>query len=81
MRFTQKPGALYAILLGTPPAATVTLRGLRSEPGMTASLLGLDTPLTWQQASDGVTISFPASLPAAPALALKISPQPALAAG
>lgn len=81
VRFTQKPDALYAILLGTPPGASVTLRGLHGEPGMTAHLLGLDRPLTWQPASGGIRISLPASLPAEPALALKFSPQPVMAAG
>jgi len=80
VRFTQKPDALYAILLGTPPGSSVTIKGLSAGPGMTGSLLGLDPPLAWQQANDGVTISFPAVLPAAPALVLKLAPHPSMAA-
>jgi len=59
VRFTQKPDALYAILLGTPPAAAVTLRDLRAAPGTALHLLGFDAPLAWQQTDDGVTVSFP----------------------
>jgi len=81
VRFTQKPDALYSILLGTPYGASVTLSGLRAEPGMTANLLAFDAPLAWQQSSDGITVSFPTPPPAAPALSLKLTPQPSARAG
>ena len=78
VRFTQKPDTLYAILLGTTPGVSVTLSGLRAAPNMTASQLGFTPPLAWQQASDGITISFPTPPPAETVLALKLAPQPSL---
>ena len=72
VRFIQKSNVLYAILLGVPSGDAVTLSGLRAEPGMTATLLGFDAPVTWRQTGDGITFSFPAAPPA-----LKLVPQPA----
>jgi len=79
VRFTQKPDALYAILLDMLPGVSVTLSGLRAEPGMIVSLPGLDMSLTWQQASEGITVTFPTLPPSTPAMALKLTPQPSMA--
>jgi hypothetical protein len=78
VRFTQKPDVLYAVLLEKPSTPSVTLSGLRAEAGTTVSLPGFPSPLNWQQEGDGITISFPASSGSAPALALKLTPQPSL---
>jgi alpha-L-fucosidase len=80
VRFTQKGDALYAILLGAPSGAAVTLHGLRAEPGMTATLLGAAAPLAWQQDSDGITLSLPHPPAATAALALQLAPPPSLGA-
>jgi alpha-L-fucosidase len=79
VRFTQKPGILYVILMGTPLGSSVTIRGLQAEADMSAHLLGHDSSLSWQQSSDGVTISLPSPLPDSPALTLKLTPQPKVA--
>ncbi len=76
IRFTQKADALYAILLETPGGSQVTLLNLHLAPGTKIALLGLESPLAWQQAEAGVIVSFPAPPPSSPALALKLSPQP-----
>jgi alpha-L-fucosidase len=78
VRFIQKPDVLYAILLGTPPGISIMLSGLRATPGMTVSLLGFSAPLPWQQSGNGITISFPTPPPSAPAMALKLTPQPSM---
>jgi hypothetical protein len=40
------------------------------------SLLGFDAPLTWQQANDGITVTFPTLPQSAPATTLKLTPKP-----
>jgi len=77
VRFTRRPDALSAILLAAPTGASVTLRGLIAGPGAAVRMLGSEAPLAWRQASDGITVSFPAPPPATPALALKLMPLPA----
>lgn len=76
VRFTKKANALYAISLGAPPGDSLSIKDLRAEPGMSASLLGEDGPIAWEQAGDGITFSLPALPPATPALALKLVPPP-----
>jgi alpha-L-fucosidase len=78
VRFTQKANQLNAILLGSPPNTSVTIKGLVAEPSMTATLLGHDDSISWQQTGDGITFLFETSLPTTPAMALKLSPPPSL---
>ena len=78
VRFTQKPGILHAILLSMPGDAAITLKNLRAGPGMTARLLGHESPLAWLQSDDGLTISLPAGSRSTPAMVLKLEPQPTL---
>ena len=77
LRFTQKDGRLYAILLGTSTGTRVNFPGLRFAPGTTARLLGSDAPLEFSPDSMQVTLSAP--LPAAPAHAFEFTPAPVLA--
>jgi alpha-L-fucosidase len=74
VRFTQKNGGLYAILLGTPSGAEVRFPGLRFGPGTRAALLGLPAPLTVDAAASSVRFSGP--IPASPAHVVMISPLP-----
>jgi alpha-L-fucosidase len=74
VRFTQKGDALYAIVLGPFGSGSCVIRGLRLRPGSTVDLLGLCSPLTWEQRTDGVATSLFQPLPWAPAHSLRISP-------
>ena len=78
VRFTQKDGALYALLFGTPKAATITLEKLHAESGASITLLGQAGSLAWTQQDDNLTITLPA-LKDAPAHTIKITPAPQLA--
>ncbi|HVU14633.1 MAG TPA: alpha-L-fucosidase [Phototrophicaceae bacterium] len=74
VRFTQKDGSLYAILLDTPRTSEFTLENLHAAPESTISLLGNNAALTWTQ-GDHLTVTLP-NLPASPAHTLKITPAP-----
>lgn len=75
VRFTQKDGALYAVLLDTPTAERLTLNNLRLLTGATVSLLGHQGNLAWEQAGENVSITLPA-LQRTPAYTLRIEPTP-----
>lgn len=72
VRFTQKDGALYATLMGTPSSAQITLNDITPAEGATITLLGNDDALPWEQTSAGVAVTLPDELPDAPAHSLKI---------
>jgi alpha-L-fucosidase len=72
VRFTQKNGAIYALLLGEPPGPIVTIRGIALKPGARVAMLGSAQSLAWKQKWDDVEITLPASLPGKYAYALKI---------
>ena len=73
VRFTQKDGALYAILLGKPKAATVTIRSLSPKSGIKISLLGAKGDLSWSQQGGDIKITLPPELPGNYAYVLKIA--------
>ncbi len=77
IRFTQKDGALYAILLDTPKDGKITLEKLRAVDGTRISLCGNPSALSWRQANSGLTVSLPA-LKDSPAYVLEITPAPQL---
>jgi alpha-L-fucosidase len=77
LRFTQKDGALYSILLGTPHAGQIMLERLIVEDGTVISLCGSEGAVTWTQQGDHLRVTLPA-LPESPAHTLKISPAPRL---
>jgi alpha-L-fucosidase len=74
VRFTCNDNAVFAIVLGTPPATRVIIEGLHPDESARASLLGSDEPLTWEPSERGMVIALPDSLPASPAHAFRISP-------
>jgi alpha-L-fucosidase len=78
VRFTYKPatGAVYAILLQTPAKRTIPLTNLVVDDGTEVHLLGHDAPLAWRRHDLAVEIDLPEKLPAAPAYALRFTPQP-----
>jgi alpha-L-fucosidase len=76
VRFTQKENVLYATLLETPTTTTIELNGLIPAPDMQVHCLGRTQPLAWAATPIGIRITLPADLPASPAHALKLTPQP-----
>ena len=71
VRFTAKQGALYAIVLGTPPGTSVTIEDLAPAEGARVELLGRG-PLAWRRDGAALRIELDAPLPAAPAHAFSI---------
>jgi alpha-L-fucosidase len=76
VRFTSKPGSLFAILMDTPSGLETTIESLNAPRGMRVELLGYDRPLDWEQAGSGVTIRFDRRAPEGPAPCLKLTPEP-----
>jgi alpha-L-fucosidase len=72
VRFTAKDGLLHALVLGTPPAGSVTILDLAPAEGARVELLGRG-PLPWKRDGDGLRIELGAPLPEAPAHAFAIS--------
>jgi alpha-L-fucosidase len=80
LRFTQSDSAVYATLLGTPKADSVTLKSLAPKAGTQIYLLGEAKPLVWSQVGADTKISLPAALPGQYAYVLKIVGPVSLAA-
>ncbi len=74
IRYTKKPGRLYAILMDTPAKAEILIKDLRIPQNAVIHLLGSPGNLHWKQAEENLWISLPAQLPMQPAHALMISP-------
>ncbi len=72
VRFTQKDGAVYAILLGAPKSQTVIIRNLSAPVGATVSLLGEPKPLAWKQEGTDLRVELSASLPGKYAYVLRL---------
>lgn len=72
VRFTRNGADLYATLLDTPPAASVTIAGLTIPDDAPVTLLGHGT-VEARRHDGGVTITLPTGITAAPAHTLKIS--------
>jgi alpha-L-fucosidase len=72
VRFTQKSGDLYAILLGTPKHPEVTLLGVKATPGSALHLLGYAQPLKWSAQGENLKVELPETLPGQYAYALKL---------
>ncbi len=76
IRFTHKPGVLYAILLDSPDEYSIALRNLELEEGTAVTLLGHSEALQWRQEGNMVRINLPKKLPDNPAYTIKITPEP-----
>jgi alpha-L-fucosidase len=79
VRFTAKPDALYAFVLGRPDAPGVLIRSLASgSPQLDGrriadvSLLGYDGRLDWSQTGQGLAVKLPAAPLSENAFALRI---------
>jgi len=73
VRFTQKAGALYAILVGAPKSASVVIRNLKAQAGSAVELLGEAKPLAWKQQGADLEVELPATLPGKYAYVLRLS--------
>ncbi len=73
VRYTQKDGAVYAILLDTPPGEQVTITQFPVNAAANVYLLGQPQPLAWRQDGPDLSLQLP-HLPApAGAYAFKIT--------
>jgi alpha-L-fucosidase len=72
VRFTRKGEVVYAILLGKPKGATLTLESVPAA-GAVVTLLGHDRPLQTRVEGGNLIVTLP-DLPDAHAYALKIAP-------
>ena len=76
IRFTTKPGVLYAMILGRPrDGVPVTIKSLAPAAGNASDvgLLGSQDKLQWKQTAQGLIVTLPADAAAEPAYVLKIS--------
>lgn len=72
VRFTQKDGVVYAVILGEPKGTSVVIRDLRMRPGATVTLLGGSGALGWKQQGGDVAIAMPEKWPGKYAGAVKM---------
>ena len=78
IRFTAKPGILYAIALAWPTTPTLTIRALSAANGSATTikevkLLGHPKPLAFTQTASGLVITLPTTKPGDHAFAFRIS--------
>ncbi|WP_282135419.1 alpha-L-fucosidase [Seonamhaeicola maritimus] len=60
MRFTQKDGNLYAIMMAWPEKSKVTITSITNEDKVKAvSLLGSDAKITFEQTVEGLLVKLP----------------------
>jgi len=76
VRFTSKPGSLFAILMETPKGPEITIESLKAANGTRVELLGDDEPLAWAQEGSGIAVRLGHRLPDSPAVCLKMTPGP-----
>jgi alpha-L-fucosidase len=76
VRFTQKNGYLYAILLGKPKQTELILQGVKARPRTAIHLLGYGQPLQWSADGENLKVKLPQSLPGQYAYALRLQPAP-----
>ncbi|MDR2863970.1 MAG: alpha-L-fucosidase [Puniceicoccales bacterium] len=75
--YTQKKDALYAISVGWPEGATLTLQGVSAPQGAIVTVLGLPNELKYEITKSGITIALDGipsnKLSGAPAYTFKIT--------
>lgn len=60
MRFTQKDGNIYAILMEWPEKNNVTISSIKESDNIkNVTMLGSDEKLTWKQTDKGLTVQMP----------------------
>ena len=79
IRFTTKGETLYAIVLASPPGATVSIKSLglsaklTDKPVASVALLGSEEKLDWKQEDGALVIQCPSKMPSDHAIAFKIA--------
>jgi alpha-L-fucosidase len=73
LRFTRKGSDLYATILGSPKARTVTIVGVAAQPGMPVTILGDAKPLDSKGADGNLQVTLPEHLPGQYAYVLKLA--------
>jgi alpha-L-fucosidase len=73
VRFTQRRGYLYAIVLAQPAGNEVVLEDLQPAGATEIRLLGYGMPLRWQQRSAQLAVELPDDMLTGPAYALRLS--------
>jgi alpha-L-fucosidase len=74
VRFTQRAGEVYALVLGTPTGPTSTIRGIDGGAVASVRLLGLAEPPEWRATPDGLAVTWPGRLPVSAAQVVHIGP-------
>lgn len=72
LRFTQRAGCLYAILLARPQCDRLTLRPELEGQIQALELLGYAGQLQWRQAAGAISIDWPSGIAEAPAHSLRL---------
>ena len=78
IRFTSKPGVLYATLLDWPTNGVATIKALRKgsphwhQPIESIELIGSDKPIDWRRTTEGLRVDLPKTRPCEFAYVLKI---------
>jgi len=72
VRFTQKGGNLYAIILGKPRPGSILLRTVTARPGSTVTLLGIAKRIEWKQVNADLRVTLPTNMPGKYAYVLRI---------
>ncbi|SFR98383.1 alpha-L-fucosidase [Granulicella pectinivorans] len=73
LRFTQKDGNLYAILLDAPTTRSVLLHTVTARPDSQIFLLGDPNPISWKQEGADLRLQLPMTLPGKYAYSLRIA--------
>jgi alpha-L-fucosidase len=73
VRFTRNGDELYATILGSPKAKTVTLEDVPQHPLLEVYMLGDAKPLAWKADGDNLKITLPGSLPGNYAYVIKLA--------
>jgi len=76
VRFTEKDGAVYAILLSSPEGEEVVIENLVLEAGAEVQMLGYNDVRVWKQRGRDLEINLPTQIEPSPAYAFKVTPQP-----
>jgi len=73
LRFTRKGNDLYATIMGTPKAQTVTIDGVATRPGIQVTILGDARQLNAKAAGGDLQVTLPEHLPGHYAYVLKLA--------
>jgi alpha-L-fucosidase len=76
VRFTQRGGFVYAIVLGDPRAGPLVIGGLAPVDGSTVNVLGCDQDISWQRAGDGFAVQLPSGIAPSPAYVVRAAVTP-----